>query len=436
MTKSSNFSASLTSPAFCAFAAAHRRLLCGVAGALLAWLPQGGLCLEQGAALPHLEPFDKAVLEIMEKHNIPGASLAVAKDGRLLLAKGYGYADKDRQEAMTPQTLSRMGSINKTLTAVMVLKLAEDGKLKLDDPVLPLFEKAGIVSSPPADPRAKDIRIRHLLQHSGGFDRERSGDPFFQPRLKDVARRQSVSPVSCDAIIKDSLQDKLDFAPGERFAYSNTGYCMLGRVVEIVTGESYRAFSSREFLQPTIGKGFQTASSTESRPGETKYYPYPGEPLQRGAPGVTTANVPSPYGSYSIENMDALGAWIATPTDVLKFFLAIDGARGKRLLSEESLRIMRTEPVLAKEGNPRSFYATGIHVVRSDKGDNWWHTGSQPGLQTLALRTRQGYAWVVVFNSRPEHAERRNFFKDIDQALWGAANAIKEWPQGDLFAAP
>ena len=108
----------------------------------------------------------------------------------------------------------------------MVLKLAEDGKLKLDDPVLPLLEKAGIVSSPPADPRARDIRIGHLLQHSGGFDRERSGDPFFQPRLRDVARRQGVSPVSCDAIIRDSLQDKLDFAPGERFAYSNTGYCM------------------------------------------------------------------------------------------------------------------------------------------------------------------------------------------------------------------
>lgn len=424
-TRSSGASTSLTTPG---------RLLYGLAGILLAWLPQSGLC-QQGSSLPKLEPFDKAVLEVMRKHDIPGASLAVAKDGRLLLAKGYGYADKDKQEAMTPQTLTRMGSINKTLTAVMVLKLAEDGKLKLDDPVLPLFEKAGIAPASPADPRAKDIRIRHLLQHSGGFDREHSGDPFFQPRLRDVARRQGVSPVSCDAIIRDSLQEKLDFTPGERFAYSNTGYCMLGRVVEIVSGESYRAFSSREFLQPVIGKGFQAASSTESRPGETKYYPFPGEPLQRGAPGVSNANVPSPYGSYSVENMDALGAWIATPTEVLKFFLAIDGTRGKRLLNEESLRAMRSEPVLAKEVNPSAFYGAGIHVVRSDKGDNWWHTGSQPGLQTLALRTRQGYAWVVAFNSRPEHAERRAFFKDIDQALWGAANAVKEWPpQGDLFA--
>lgn len=416
--------------------APRRRLLCGLAGALLAWLPQWGLCLDQGSALPHLEPFDKAMLELIQKHNIPGASLAVAKDGKLLLAKGYGHADKDKQEAMAPQTLFRMGSINKTLTAVMVLKLAEDGKLKLDDPALPLLEKAGIVIAPPADPRARDIRIRHLLQHSGGFDRERSGDPFFQPRLREIARRQGVSPVSCDAIIRDSLQEKLDFTPGERFAYSNTGYCMLGRIVETVTGEPYRAFSSREFLQPVIGKGFQAASSTESRPGETKYYAFPGEPLQRGAPGVANGNVPSPYGSYSVENMDALGAWVATPTDVLKFFLAIDGARGKRLLNEESVRVMRSEPVLAKENDPRSFYAAGIHVVRSDKGDNWWHTGSQPGLQTLALRTRQGYAWVAAFNSRPDPSGRRAFFKDIDQALWGAANAVKEWPQGDLFASP
>ena len=419
--------------------ATRRRWLHALSAALLAGLPQWGLCQGQGvqgSALPQLESFDKAMLDIMKKYDIPGASLALAKDGKLLLARGYGYADKDRQEAMTPQNLFRMGSINKTLTAVMVLKLAEDGKLKLDDPVLPLFEKAGIVSTPPADPRARDIRIRHLLQHSGGFDRERSGDPFFQPRLREVARRQGVSPVSCDAIIRDSLQEKLDFAPGERFAYSNTGYCMLGRIVETVTGEPYRAFSSREFLQPTIGKGYQAASSTESRPGETRYYPYPGEPMQRGAPGVSNANVPSPYGAYSVENMDALGAWVATPTDVLKFFLAIDGARGKRLLNEESLRTMRSEPALAKEGNPRSFYGAGIHVVRSDKGDNWWHTGSQPGLQTLALRTRQGYAWVAAFNSRPDQSERRGFFKDIDQGLWGAANAVKEWPQGDLFASP
>lgn len=418
------------------FPTIRRQLSRGLSVALLAFVPQWGWCLEAGQSLPHLEPFDRAMLEVMKKHDVPGASLAVAKDGKLLLAKGYGYADRDKPDAMTPQTLFRMGSINKTLTAVMVLKLAEDGKLKLDDPVLPLFERAGIASGSPADPRAKDILIRHLLQHSGGFDRERSGDPFFQPRLRDVARRQGVAPVTCDAIIRDSLQDKLDFTPGERFAYSNTGYCMLGRVVEIVTGESYRAFSSREFLMPSTGKGFQVASSTESRQGETKYYAYPGEPLQRGAPGVTNANVPSPYGSYSVENMDALGAWIATPTDVLKFFLAIDGARGKRLLNEESLQTMRSEPTLEKDGNPRSFYAAGIHVVRSDKGDNWWHTGSQPGLQTLALRTRQGYAWVVAFNSRPDPSGRRAFFKDIDQALWGAANAVREWPQGDLFASP
>ncbi|WP_457281475.1 serine hydrolase domain-containing protein [Polaromonas sp. P5_D5] len=418
------------------FSTMRRQVSRGLAGALLAFVSPWGWCLEVGQSLPHLEPFDKAMLEVMKKYDVPGASLVVAKDGKLLLAKGYGYADRDKQDAMTPQTLFRMGSINKTLTAVMVLKLAEDGKLKLDDPVRPLFEKAGIAPSSPADPRVKDISIRHLLQHSGGFDRERSGDPFFQPRLGAVARRQGVAPVSCDAIIRDSLQDKLDFAPGERFAYSNTGYCMLGRVVEVVTGESYRTFSSREFLMPSTGKGFQAASSTESRQGETKYYAYPGEPLQRGAPGVTNANVPSPYGSYSVENMDALGAWIATPTDVLKFFLAIDGARGKRLLNEESLQTMRSEPMLEKDGNPRSFYAAGIHVVRSDKGDNWWHTGSQPGLQTLALRTRQGYAWVVAFNSRPDPSGRRAFFKDIDQALWGAANAVREWPQGDLFSSP
>jgi len=417
----------------CGFFAARRLVVAGAAGILLATAASRGLCIEQGQSLPNLDPFDQAMREVMKKYDIPGASLAVAKDGRLLLAKGYGYADKDKQEGMTPQILFRMGSINKTLTAVMVLKLMENGKLKLDDPVLPILEKAGVAPASPSDPRIRDIQIRHLLQHSAGFDRELSGDPFFQPRLRDVARRQGVEPVTCDAIIKNSLQEKLDFDPGERFAYSNTGFCILGKVIETLAGESYASFSSRELLMPTIGKGFHAGSSTESQRGETRYYPFPGEPLQRGAPGVSRSNVPSPYGSYSVENMTALGAWIATPTDVLKFFLAIDGARGPRLLNEESVRIMRTEPALKKERDSRSFYGAGIYVLKSDKGDNWWHSGSQPGVQTLALRTWRGYTWVVAFNSRPDPSQRRSFFSDFDRALWGAANTVREWPQGDLF---
>jgi CubicO group peptidase (beta-lactamase class C family) len=327
-----------------------------------------------------------------------------------------------------------MGSINKTLTAVLVLRLVERGKLRLDQPVLPMLEAAGSAPMALGDPRSRSITVRHLLQHSAGFDREISGDPFFQPYLAQVARRQKTEPVTCEAIVKDALERPLDFAPGQRFAYSNTGFCMLGKIVESVTGEPFTRLASRDLLMPVIGQDLRTGASQQSAAGETRYHPYPGEPLVPAAPGLASALVPAPYGSYSIENMQALGAWIATPTEVAKFFLAIDGSRGARLLSQASLRAMLEAPVYASGPTPlRRYYGMGINVTKGDMGVNWWHAGNQPGVYTLALRTWQGYSWVVAFNARPAPLQRTAFFADFDQALWNAARSVQHWPQGDLF---
>lgn len=405
----------------------------GCAGALT-FVAFPGQCLEQGSSLDGLDAFDNAIQAIIKKWEIPGANLAVAKDGRLLLAKGYGWADKEKKQQVGPHTLFRMGSINKTLTAVLLLKMVEDGRLMLDQPALPILEKAGLRPVSMVDTRIERITLRQLLQHSAGFDREISGDPFFQPHLGQVARRQKTEPVTCDAIIRDSLERRLDFDPGARFAYSNTGYCMLGKVIETVAGEPFARLASRQILAPVIGKDFRSGNSLQSVAGETTYYPYPGEPLAPAAPGLATGLVPSPYGSYSIENMDALGAWIATPTDVLKFFLAIDGARGASLLSPASVHAMIDAPVYASGPTPlRRYYGMGVNVTRSDQGINWWHAGNQPGVYTLALRTRQGYAWVVAFNSRPAGLRRTAFFADFDEALWRAARSVQRWPEGDLF---
>lgn len=370
----------------------------------------------------------------MGRWDIPGASLAVAKDGRLVLAKGYGWADKERNEPVGPQTLFRMASINKTLTAVMILKLVEQGTLNLDRRVLPMLEKSGLKPASIGDPRSGTITVRDLLQHRAGFDREISGDPFFQRRLWQVAVRQKSEPVTCEAIVKDSLEGRLDFNPGERVAYSNTGYCMLGKVIEAVSGESYPTLVSQRILMPAIGKAYRAGASGHSAPGETKYHPYLGERLQAGAPGLSNAPVPSPYGSFSIENMQALGAWIATPSDVLKFFLTIDGARGNRLLSEASVRLMLEAPVFASGPSSAGlYYGMGVKVTRDGNSVNWWHDGAQPGVQTLALRAGQGYAWVVAFNMRPEPSKRAAFLRDFEQALRDAAHAVQHWPAGDLF---
>lgn len=128
-----------------------------------------------GQFVPELEPYDRIVARIMRVHRIPGAAVAVARDGRLVYARGFGMADRLREVPVQPDSLFRIASLSKPITAVAVLKLVEDGRLKLDARV---FQDllSGIEPHPPKDPRMNEITVRDLLRHSGGFDRDRSGD--------------------------------------------------------------------------------------------------------------------------------------------------------------------------------------------------------------------------------------------------------------------
>ena len=414
---------------------AHLALAITLAGLGSAVFAQGVPSLPQQNA-EVAAAFDRVISPLMEKWNVPGVSLAVAKDGKLVFAKGYGFADVDKSTPMSKSTLIRMGSINKTLTAAAVMKLVELKKLGLDDPVLPLLSRAGVVPETLPDLRAKEITVRHLLQHSAGFDRQSSGDPFFQPRLFDVARRQGVAPVTCEAIVRDSLSLPLDFSPGTRYAYSNLGYCMLGVVVRVVANEPYQQFVSRELLEPSIGKGYLSGQSMASMPGESTYYMPSGTARMKAAPGLNGMwGVQAPYGSYSIENMEALGAWVATPVDVLRFFLALDGARGPALLTPDSLNLMRERPAYAvTQGQPSiGYYGLGLEVRQTAKGPNWWHSGSQPGLQTLALRTSDGFSWVFAINTRPAESNRGAFSLEFDRAMWSAARSVRNWSEKDAI---
>ena len=127
-----------------------------------------------------------------------------------------------------------------------VLQLVQDGKLSLDDKVVPILGDTGPRPGKVSDPRVQDIRVRHLLQHSGGFDRKRSGDVVFMPGAVEAAKRQGGAlPPDCPTVMRDALERTLDFPPGTRIAYSNIGYCMLGRVVERVGANPTRPTYAR-----------------------------------------------------------------------------------------------------------------------------------------------------------------------------------------------
>jgi N-acyl-D-amino-acid deacylase len=408
-----------------------------LAGAILAGAPVAS-AEPTGHALPGLEPYDEFMTALIRKWDVTGGALAVARDDKLLLARGYGLANRDRQAPVEPTSLFRLCSLSKTITAVAILQLVQGGRLRLDDKVLPILGAAGPRVARISDPRVSDITVRHLLQHSGGFDRARSGDVVFMPGAAEAARRQNGPlPPDCPTILRDTLERKLDFAPGERFAYSNIGYCMLGRVVERVTGTAYEAYVRGRVLAPAGATALRLGRTLETAEGEVTYYDYRGATSAKAMAGFAFAQAPRPYGTFALETMDSYGGWIGAPVDYLRFVLAIDGRRGSALLDAATLAQMHGPvgpPATAsdEEGNVEgSSYGLGIRVRKVRNGHNLWHTGSLPGSQTLAVRTADGFAWVVAFNGRPR--DRSGFLRDLDRGLWTAKNAVKAWPDGDLF---
>jgi len=407
----------------------RKTLFCLIIAALAVGAPAGAT-EPTGRALPGLAPFDVAMREVMDKWQIPGGSLAVARDGHVLLVHGYGMGDVERGRLVRPASRFRLGSLSKMLTAVAILQLAEDGRLGLDDKLLPILGPLGPRPAAIQDERVRDITVRQLLQHRAGFDRDISGDPLFPPRAVEAGRRQHARlPATCPTLLRDTLESPLDFAPGSRFAYSNVGYCMLGRVIERISGVSYATYVRTRILKPAHA-GLRLGRTLKRRPNEVVYYDYPGAPLAAPQPGFgLRMPVHAPYGSYAIEAMDALGQWVGSPLDYLRFLLAIDGQRGRALLAAASFREMLAPPADAE--TPASYYGLGV-VVRpvADAGANWWHFGVQPGVVSFAVRYADGTAWVAAFNRRPRDTNR--FTLDVDRSLRAAARRVDAWPDGDL----
>lgn len=386
-----------------------------------------------GCGTRRLESFDVEMTRLLTKWDIPGAGLAVSRNGRFFLARGYGVVDRSTGAPVQPTTKFRLGSMSKTITAAAVLKLVEDGRLRLDDKAVALLGELGPRAEAIRDPRVRDISVRQLLQHTAGFDRAVSSDPVFMPRaLEALARQGGPPPPSCRVVLRDVLEGRLDFAPGTKYAYSNVGYCILGRIVEQVAGISYEGFVRSRLLAPAGVTGLVLGHTMRRAPEETTYHDYPGAALVAAMPGVSQGKVPAPYGAFAVEDMDAYGGWVGAPIDYLTFMLAVDGQRAPALLSAASVRQMLARSHVSELDSARVFYGLGVNVAVSRQGgEHWWHSGTQPGFSALAVRTGDGHGWVVAFNMRPR--DREGFARDYDRALWAAARQVMTWPEREAF---
>nr|WP_242618980.1 serine hydrolase domain-containing protein [Actinomadura fibrosa] len=370
-----------------------------------------------GKALAGLSGFDATMKSFMQARNVPCGQLAVVRKGKLLLSRGYTWSDQATLTAQ-PTSLFRIASLSKPITATAVLRLVQDGKLKLTDRAATLL---GLSTT--ADPRLKDVTVLRLLQHLGGWDRDLSPDLMFQDAV--IAKALGVPlPIKQANIMKYASGRKLDHAPGTAYAYSNYGYMLLGRIIEKASGLSYAAYVQQKVLGPRGVKRMKLGRTLTKATGEVPYY--------STATGTTVFDnsgkkVPFPYGAFNLENMDAHGGWLGTAMDLTRFAGIYDG--GTSVLNAASISRAFAKPATGINADGY-YYGCGWLVRPVTGGRNTWHDGSLAGTSTLLVRRYDGLTWAALFDQRQEGSAPS--YSDIDAALHKAANAVRTWPTGDL----
>jgi CubicO group peptidase (beta-lactamase class C family) len=191
------------------------------------------------AALPvppaRADSVDDYIKAEMERRRIPGVALAIARNGKLVKARGYGVANVENDVPVTPDTVFELASVTKQFTATAIMLLVEEGKVELDDPVA--------WHLPRAPATWKSITVRHLLTHTSGLPGLTGG---FKALWPGGPRLRYSTAEMFDAAIKDEL----GFPAGERFQYSDVGYFLLGMIIENASGQRYRDFLDERFFKP------------------------------------------------------------------------------------------------------------------------------------------------------------------------------------------
>ncbi|MEP7265684.1 MAG: serine hydrolase [Bacteroidota bacterium] len=380
---------------------------------------------QTGLYVPQLAAFDAAMTNLLSTYNVPGGQMALTYHGRLVYNRGFGYADVAAQTLVQPNSLFRIASVSKPITGVAIMKLFEQGQINLDAKV---FGATGILNDAIyqniLDPLATDITVRQLLHHEGGWDSNLSGDPMFDSY--NIATVMGVTPPASSVdVVRYMLANKmLDFTPGTQSVYSNFGFCVLGRVIEKITGQTYTDYVTTNVLNPAGIYDMQQGHNLLSGqiPNEVQYYDYPGAPSAYSVYN-NISTVPWQYGGFNLEAMDAHGGWIASCEDLCKFLVAID-----RFTTKPDILLPATIDTFIKPGVDPN-YACGINV---NTNNNWWHLGSLPGTCAEIIRAgNQQVNWVILVNSRT--ANSGTIFNTIDNMLWSNLGSVSNWPTNDLF---
>jgi CubicO group peptidase (beta-lactamase class C family) len=316
--------------------------------------------------------------------SVPASSIAISHNGQFAFDEAVGMGDRQHLTPVQQSSLFRIASVTMPITSVTVFSLIEQGKLNLTDKV---FGPSSILGTkygnPPYKQYVTDITVDHLLTHTAGGWPSGSTDPMMRNTSWDQAK-----------LITETIANvPLANPPGTNWAFSNFGYCVLGRVIEAITGQPYASYVQANILAPCGISTMQIAANKESHKAanEVVYYGQFSE---------------DPY-KINITRMDSDAGWIASSTELVQFLNHVAGAPGiPALLKPATIQAMTTPAPAYPQGQAR--YARGWMV--GGNGD-WWHNGSLPGSTTMMSRTSDGICWAALTNTRTQPSN------EIDTAL-------------------
>ncbi|HEY8949773.1 MAG TPA: serine hydrolase domain-containing protein [Rhizomicrobium sp.] len=358
----------------------------------------GLLLLLSGAAgaQPPSGKIDRDVASVLRRFDVPGAAVMVIDHGRVTFTRAYGQRDKAHGLAVRTDTFFEIGSITKQFTAACILQLQEARKLKLDDPVAKYLPDA---------PHAKEITIRELLSHTSGLH-----DYFDTPGADQLSSK----PISYDALIARVAKLPLDFPPGSRWSYSNTGYQMLGRIIAKVSGETYKDYLQHHVLDPLH------MTDTYTIPDESR--------LSNMAIGYRHVN--GKLEAAPVIHVDwggAAGLLVSTMSDLSKWDVAL---RGGKVVSPADYKAMTTAYMTSANGS--ADYGLGLFVDSLYGQPRIGHTGGTNGSTTADEYFPQQDVRILAFTNSgdgpPEAGETLTsvIFADLFPAI--AAKALQPAP--------
>jgi len=307
---------------------------------------------------------------------VPGASVIVIRDGRVVLRRAYGMADLTRHVAATPETDYRLASVSKQFTAMATMLLAKDGKIRYDQPVREIL--------PELPAAAQGVTVRHLLNHTSGL-------PDYEDLIPDT---QTVQVSDRDVLALLARKDTLYFPAGTQYRYSNSGYVLLGLIVERVSGLSFPAFLRARIFQP-LGMAASVAhvDGVDTVPHRAYGYSPDAGAFKPTDQSVTSATL-GDGGIYT--NVDDLVRWD-------------QALYGNQLVDAATLQLAITPP-----------YSFGwfVDTYRGEK--RWRHTGETSGFRNAIQRYPDRHFTVIVLTNRNGGEPAAIVERIADALLFGA----------------